>query len=689
MTGKEVEARERLKEAVTACRGLLERSITTRLERQYGIDPDGQVVNEDRLSHLTPEEHGLRLELVARLEYLRLAGFGNRGAALRVVREFALSHLLRLIALRMLEVRSLIQTAVGKGTQSETFLYWLEDRRTGMAPNGGCDTGRLYEVFLADLTVRLAPEAGMLFDPADPASRIFPEPDVLEQVLRRLNDPALAPVFARNRVLAWSYLSLKGDEGQTTAHGECGVLGNGGKPTFRDQFTPSRHRVECLVDNTLGRLWHEMRGGETVLANACTRMVRGPDEVFLGDEWITPEVRRYLAGEVAERPGLHAFAHAHRPFEWAGPPEAADRRQLLEDLETGSRRAEDLVPLSTRYLWETLFSVARADRFSDCWDDWKPTLEIIGEEVHQRLAACRAGKRAGPTLVPFRKMKDPRAIRVMDPACGSGRLLIYAFDLLLTIYHEAYAGSKSAWHDDHALRNEYPDRPAFEAALPGLILAHNLHGIDTDRHAVQIASFGLWLRAQRAYDELGVPKADRPPIPRMHVVVAESMPIEGYLFGEFVDGLEPPLLRGLVRDVFDAIRLAGAVESLSRIEESFRTAVETARCEWITRPRKEQLAFLRPEGGHGPKLEVNEVTSGAFFAEAKKRVLDALATYAARGSDETRRRLFVHDAVRVFEFVDLVMQDYDVVLTIPPSGAPLRGAVEDCIHRRIRSIGSH
>lgn len=679
----DAEVRGRLEEAVTACRDLLENSIAARLGRQYGIGLEGQVVDEARPDCLTSEEPGLRLELEARLEYLRSAGFGNRGAVLRFVRGLALTHLNRLVALRMLEVRGLIRTTVGRGTESETFLHWLEDRPGGMGPCTGSDPGRSYEVFLADVAATLAPEVGDLFDPADTASRLFPEPEALEQVLRRLNDPGLAPAFARNRALAWCYQSFTPVEEQKTGQCECGGRGSSGEPACRARFNPPRYRVECLVDNTLGRLWHEMRGGETALGRTCTRMVRGPDEVFLGDSWITPEVLRYLAGEVAERPGLHALAHAYRPFEWSGTPEAAERRRLLEDLQTGRRRAEDLVPLSTRYLWETLFSVARAARFSDCWDDWEPALEIIGREVHQRLAAGRAGGRAGPTLVPFRRMKDPRTIRVMDPACGSGRLLIYAFDVLLTIYREAYAGSKSSWHDDHALRGAYPDRPSFEAALPGLILAHNLHGIDTDRRAVQIASFGLWLRAQRAYDELGVPEGARPPITRMHVVVADPMPVEKDLLSEFEADLEPPLLRGLVRNVFDGMRLVGRAGSLPTVEASLRAAVESARCEWITRPQREQLAFLRPGAGRGPGLEVNEVTAEAFFAAAKKRILAALAAYAARAPDGGRRRAFVHDAAGVFELVEFVMQDYDVVLAVPPYGAPLCGAVEACIDGRV------
>ena len=33
--------------------------------------------------------------------------------------------------------------------------------------------------------------------------------------------------------------------------------------------------------------------------------------------------------------------------------------------------------------------------------------------------------------------KDPRDIRIIDPACGSGHFLLYCFILLLLIYEEA------------------------------------------------------------------------------------------------------------------------------------------------------------------------------------------------------------------------------------------------------------
>lgn len=69
----------------------------------------------------------------------------------------------------------------------------------------------------------------------------------------------------------------------------------------------------------------------------------------------------------------------------------------------------------------------------------------------------------------------PEDLTVLDPACGSGHILVYAFDLLFAIYQE----------------QGYPER-----TIPELILTHNLHGLDIDERAAQLASFALMMKAR-------------------------------------------------------------------------------------------------------------------------------------------------------------------------------------------------
>lgn len=680
MTGVEAEARSRLQAAVTTCRQLLEKSIGGRLEGQYGIDRRGSITDESRMGHLTQDELAFRRELVARLAHIRSVGLGDRDALAQLVRELAFTHLNRLVAFRMLELRGLMRQSVGAGTKSDGFLRWLADRPEQETRYRGGDVSGAYVAFLADLSATLAPGLGVLFDPADPASRLFPDPTALDQVLGLLNDPALAPVFAEDEALGWCYQYFTPVEQRKKAREESAAPRNSYELAFRNQFYTPRYVVEFLVDNTLGRMWYEMRGGETTLTETCRYLIRGPDEVFLGDLDTGPVVPRYLAGEVSEKPDYIALAHAVRRFDWS----LTGLEGLIEDMDSGRKGAEDLASFSTHDLWKFFFSEVRSHRNDEEWDGSDRAVEIMGNEIHRRVTAARAKERRGPTLVPFRQQKDPRMIRLIDPASGSGHFLLYAFDLLLTIYREAYDGSSASWYDTgSALRVEYPDRTVFEAALPGLILTHNLHGIDIDRRAAQIASFALWLRAQRAYNELGVSPASRPPITRMHVVVAEPMPGEADLLEEFVADLEPPLLRDLVRKVFKEMQLAGEVGSLLAVESSLRDAIEEARRAWVSRPRDEQQTLFPPQGGRQTKLDVHRITSEAFFAEAEKRVLDALAAYATRASNgaRVRRRLFVEDAVQGFEFVELAMQEYDIVLMNPPFGAGVGGAAKTYIER--------
>ena len=75
----------------------------------------------------------------------------------------------------------------------------------------------------------------------------------------------------------------------------------------------------------------------------------------------------------------------------------------------------------------------------------------------------------------FLRIKGPEDIKVCDPACGSGHMLTYAFDLLYAIYEEE----------------------GFDAAeIPEKILTHNLYGIELDERAGELAAFALTMKAR-------------------------------------------------------------------------------------------------------------------------------------------------------------------------------------------------
>jgi hypothetical protein len=79
---------------------------------------------------------------------------------------------------------------------------------------------------------------------------------------------------------------------------------------------------------------------------------------------------------------------------------------------------------------------------------------------------------------------DPHALKVLDPACGSGAFLIEAFDVL-----------------DRWLAHTEPDIPASERRER--ILKENLYGVDLDEQAVEVTRLNLVLRA--AYERRKLP----------------------------------------------------------------------------------------------------------------------------------------------------------------------------------------
>jgi hypothetical protein len=264
----------------------------------------------------------------------------------------------------------------------------------------------------------------------------------------------------------------------------------------------------------------------------------------------------------------------------------------------------------------------------------------------------------------------------MDPACGSGHFLLYCFDLLEVIYREA-------WEDPHGitfsesrkpLRNDYPNLKEFQKEIPGLILRHNLHGIDIDLRATQIATLALWLRTQRSFHELGIPREQRPRITRSNIVCAEPMPGEKELLEEFIATLNPPVLGGLVRTAFDKMNLAGEAGSLLKIEEEIAQSIAAAKTQWLSRPKEAQLTLFpvdkKPQW-QTSLYNVSGISDASFWDIAEQKVLEALHDYSRQVSNGAgyRRAIFAEDAARGFAFIELSGKKYDVVLMNPPFGA--------------------
>jgi hypothetical protein len=270
-----------------------------------------------------------------------------------------------------------------------------------------------------------------------------------------------------------------------------------------------------------------------------------------------------------------------------------------------------------------------------------------------------------------RRFKDPRDLRILDPACGSGHFLLYAFDLLLTIYEEAWTrddGDAVSQLTGRTLTEDYPNLARLREAAPALIVEHNLHGVDIDARCAQIAALALWLRAQRAYQDLGIRADARPRIHRTQIVVAESMPESPDLAAAFATELEKPFQRTLFERMIQEMHLAGELGTLLQVETSLADDLRRARRQFLSEAPT-LFPDLQSKSEQG-KLDLSGVTDETIFQDAEETILEALRRFAeSAGGADARRRLFAGDAAQGMALIDLVRTRFDVVLMNPPFGA--------------------
>ncbi len=679
--------RNTLRNTVTRCRRLLEEAVGDVLEGKFGVQRNGQVENTSRMGHLSEAEAEHREEVVAHLRHIEAGGFKPANAVAQLIREAAYTHLNRLCAYKMLERRRLIREAVGRGLDSNGFKFYLvehpEDER--LWSSGQQDVA--YRHFLEWIGGTLSEEIGMLFSPNDPTNRLFPPQRTLDVVLDLINSEELSEVWDEEETIGWVYQYYTPKELRDQARKESQAPRNSYELSFRNQFYTPRYVVRFLVDNTLGRTWYEMRQGNTRLTEQCAYLIRRPDEVFL-DEAPEPKVSRaqgWLRGESSAEPDVVSLGHTVNGYNRMPRPGNGAEEWIgegLSRLTAGSAHG-----FTTQELLDLLFLLCRKDRvvqgtLDEAADEIRVLMGVVRERIDssRRDGLSQEERLRAPVFVPYRAPKDPRELRILDPACGSGHFLLYCFDLLETIYEEAYEDE----HLGERLRKEYPNREEFQRAVPGLILRHNLHGIDIDVRATQIAALALWLRAQRVYGGLGLKGDERPRITRSNIICAEPMPGEREMLEEFAGSLAPIILGQLVKLVFDKMKLAGELGSLLKIEEELEDAIAQARAQWqrefdrATDRRGNELLLTHSEMDQLSSrasiqtdlFDVSEVTDEEFWNRAEEQVIEALHSYAAEvaGGESYQRKLFADDAVQGFAFVDICRKRFDVVLMNPPFG---------------------
>jgi hypothetical protein len=215
-------------------------------------------------------------------------------------------------------------------------------------------------------------------------------------------------------------------------------------------------------------------------------------------------------------------------------------------------------------------------------------------------------------------------IKLIDPATGSGNFLLYGFDLFYDLYVDQIE-NYGADYDDNK--------------IPELIIRHNLHGIDLDDRAVQLAQLGLYIKAKRRkrnakIEHFNVVSSDffLPPYEQVQPIFEENTNL---------DSKEKDIIREIWSDLQQAFKFG----SLIRLEEKLSIRLHGLIQRGIS-------LFSNLETTNYEQFKDN------FFTNLQK----AIAQNAAK-QGKTFLNTKTQDAIT---FLQLLSRKYDIVVANPP-----------------------
>ena len=220
--------------------------------------------------------------------------------------------------------------------------------------------------------------------------------------------------------------------------------------------------------------------------------------------------------------------------------------------------------------------------------------------------------------------KDLRQMRLLDPACGSGNFLIYAFSL----FYDLYVDQMENYERDYSRRD-----------IPKMIVENNLFGVDLDERAAQISQIALFIKAR----ELG---GHRSHWPSYTNVVSTHFFLDDYekvkdTF-ETIDNLDESK-RNIMRLIWGDLSNAYKFGSLVRVDETLdKILPNDANHNLFAQEQMEDMFSFKQQFMNQLRQKVNELGELGSNAYTLAKTNDAIS------------------------FLEIIANEYDVVVANPP-----------------------
>lgn len=246
--------------------------------------------------------------------------------------------------------------------------------------------------------------------------------------------------------------------------------------------------------------------------------------------------------------------------------------------------------------------------------------------------------------------KPAPELTLLDPACGTMHFGQYAFALLYEMHLEEGV------------------TPPEE--IPNTILERNLHGIDIDPRAIQIAALSLLLTFKEQARAHGLDPRDLH-VRTMNLVCADSVNLGTEEREKLLRRLDPSIfggpepLRRAVDALWRNLEHVGALGSLLRLDEDVLDA--------LRRPVGLHMKVVSPDQGSLlPAEELDMLLPGLDERDAESARHELVAELLRLASEQTEgdelAQLFAQETAKGVRLVEAVTRKYDVVVMNPPYG---------------------
>lgn len=285
-------AKKVLEKFVSTAKNLLMQNVTELLQQYYGIWADGHTIPVEQLANQdTDIVHTARM-LRERMKHLLAALPENESqkeklAVGQLIAEQAFTQLNRFCALRMCEERELILESIRSGYESVGFQSY-----DAIASQIAMPKYNRYKWYLHSIFDELSVELPAVFDRFSPYGLVFPDENTLLRLLELINDTQLSEWYdeqngmtvnfwKEDETLGWMFQDYNSLEERRKMREESNKPRNSREMAVRNQFFTPEYIVRFLTDNSLGRIWYEMTGGQSRIGEEqCLYMVRRPDEII-------------------------------------------------------------------------------------------------------------------------------------------------------------------------------------------------------------------------------------------------------------------------------------------------------------------------------------------------------------------------------------------------------------------------